>query len=151
MWAFVGKKQANCDPADPDDDHEGDYWDHVAFDPEHKLVLVVVPGARSGESAREVVGEVKGRLGGRPPGSLTSDEHAAYEPAIVEAFSEPDPGPDGPRGPGRPRVAPRRRLAPGLVYATVCKERKGGRVVSVRRTVVLGDERAVEEALKASV
>jgi hypothetical protein len=38
-----------------------------------------------------------------------------------------------------------------LVYATVCKERKGGRVVSIRRTVVLGDEGAVEEVLKASV
>ena len=38
------KKQKNCDPTNPDDDHCGDYWDHVAFDPEHKLVLVVVPG-----------------------------------------------------------------------------------------------------------
>jgi hypothetical protein len=151
MWAFVGKKQKDCDPADPGDDHKGDYWDHVAFDPEHKLVLAVVPGARDGESAREVVGEVKDRLGGRPPGSFTSDEHAPYEPAIVEAYSEPDPGPGGPRRPGRPRVAPRRRLAPGLVYATVRKERKDGRVVSIRRTVVLGDEAAVEEVLKDSV
>jgi hypothetical protein len=151
MWAFVAKKQKNCDPADPADDHKGDYWDHVAYDPEHKLVLVVVPGARVGESAREVVGEVKDRLGDRPPGSFTSDEHAAYETAIVEAFSAPESGPEGPRGPGRPRVAPRRRLAPGLVYATVCKERKRGWVVSIRRPVVLGDERAAEEVLRSSV
>jgi hypothetical protein len=46
MWAFVGKKPKNCDSADPDDDHKGDWWDHVAFDPEHTLVLAVVPGAR---------------------------------------------------------------------------------------------------------
>src|SRR5689334_16704712 len=45
-WAFVYKKQKNCDPAKPEDDHRGDYWDYVAFDPEHKLVLAVVPGAR---------------------------------------------------------------------------------------------------------
>ena len=32
-WSFVGKKQKNCDPLDPTDDHTGDYWDHVAFDP----------------------------------------------------------------------------------------------------------------------
>jgi hypothetical protein len=32
-WAFVGKKQKNCDPNDPDDDQCGDYWDFVAFDP----------------------------------------------------------------------------------------------------------------------
>ena len=50
-WAFVYKKQRNCDPADPRDDHRGDYWDYVAFDPEHKLVLAVVPGARSEENA----------------------------------------------------------------------------------------------------
>src|SRR5271157_4170667 len=35
--------------------------------------------------------------------------------------------------------------------ATVRKERKEGQVVSIRRTVVLGDERAVEEVLKTSV
>ena len=43
-WSFVGKKQQNCYPADPADDHQGDLWDHIAYDSEHKLVLVVVPG-----------------------------------------------------------------------------------------------------------
>jgi hypothetical protein len=148
MWAFVGKKQKNCDPADPADDHKGDYWDHVAFDPEHKPVLVVVPGARVTEGAREVVGEVKDRPGDRPPALLTSDEHAPYETAIAETFSEPEPEPADSRRSGRPRVMPRRRPAADLVYAT---ERKGGRVVSIRRTVVLGDEAAVEEVLKGSV
>ncbi len=57
-WSFVGKKEKNRDPAAPADDHKGDWWDHVAFDPEHKLVLAVVPGARVGESAEEVVHEV---------------------------------------------------------------------------------------------
>src|SRR5271155_5495729 len=46
-WSFVFKKEKNCDPADPEDAHRGDYWDHVAFDPEHKLVLEVIPGART--------------------------------------------------------------------------------------------------------
>ena len=44
MWSFVGKKQKHCDPLNPDDDHKGDWWDHVAYDPQHKLVLAVVPG-----------------------------------------------------------------------------------------------------------
>src|SRR5271157_2168062 len=76
-WSFVAKKQKNCDPADPADDHKGDWWDHVAYDAEHKLVLAVVPGARVGECAQEVVEEVKDRLGDRPPALFTSDEHAA--------------------------------------------------------------------------
>src|SRR4051794_30879032 len=64
MWSFVAKKQKNCDPADPADDHNGDWWDHVAYDAEHRLVLVVVPGARSIENAEEVVTEVHDRTGG---------------------------------------------------------------------------------------
>ena len=63
-WSFVAKKQKNCDPADPADDHKGDWWDHVAYDPEHRLVLAVVPGARSIENAEEVVAEAKDRTGG---------------------------------------------------------------------------------------
>ncbi len=98
----------------------------------------MVPGARVGGCAQEVVEEVKDRLGDRPPALFTSDEHAAYETAIVTAFSEAEPAPEGPRSPGRPRVSPRRRPAAGLAYATVRKERKEGRVVSIRRTVVLG-------------
>src|SRR5512135_141744 len=60
-WSFVAKKQKNCDPTDPADDQKGDWWDHVAYDPEHKLVLAVVPGARVTESVEEVVAEVKER------------------------------------------------------------------------------------------
>ena len=82
---------------------------------------------------------------------MTSDEHAASETAIAETFSEAEPEPEGPRRPGRPRVAPRRRPAARLVSATVRMERKGGRVVSIQRSVVLGDERAVEEVLRESV
>src|SRR4051812_1571889 len=70
-WAFVGKKQKNCDPNDPDDDHCGDYWDFVAFDPEHRLVLAVVPGARTAENAQAIVEEVKQRTGEAPPALLT--------------------------------------------------------------------------------
>lgn len=57
------RKQRNCDPASPDDDHHGNYWDHVAFNPEHKLVLAVVPGARTEENAHAIVTEVRQRIG----------------------------------------------------------------------------------------
>ncbi len=43
-WSFVGKEQEDCDPDDPADAQEGDWWDHVAYDPEHRLVVSVVPG-----------------------------------------------------------------------------------------------------------
>ena len=151
MWAFVGKKQKNCDPANPADDHKGDWWDHVAFDPEHKLVLAVVPGARVTESAAEVVTEVKGRLDEQPPELMTSDEYSVYETVIEEVFSQPVVAPREPARPGRRRLWPERRLNPGVTYATVRKERKNNRVVAVHREVVLGSQRAVDAALKASV
>jgi hypothetical protein len=148
-WAFVGKKQKNCDPTDPDDDHKGDWWDHVAYDPEHKLVLAVVPGARVAESVEEVVAEVKDRLGDRTPALMTSDEYAVYEPVIATTFSEVVP--QAPSGPGRRPLLPERRPDPGLAYATVHKERERNRVVAVHRRVVLGSQQAVDQVLKASV
>ena len=38
-WSFVGKKEKHCDPDKPADARQGDNWDHVAFDPEHRLVV----------------------------------------------------------------------------------------------------------------
>jgi hypothetical protein len=146
-WSFVGKKEKNCDPLDPADDHKGDWWDHVAYDPEHRLVLAVVPGARVGENAEEIVREVESRLGG-PPELITSDEHAPYETAIGVVFSEPAARAEG--RPGRPRLLPERRPVPGLRYATVRKQRSEGRVVSVDRRVVIGDPEEVLGVLRDS-
>jgi IS1 family transposase len=151
MWSFVAKKQKNCDPARAEDDHKGDWWDHVAYDPEHKLVLAVVPGARVTESVVEVVTEVKDRLDEQPPALSTSDEYPVYETGIAEVFSQPVVAPRAPGGPGRRPVLPARRLDPAVTYATVHKERKNNRVVAVHRTVVLGSPQAVDAALQASV
>jgi IS1 family transposase len=151
MWSFVGKKEKNCDPANPDDDHKGDWWDHVAFDPEHKLVLAVVPGARVTESVEEVVGEVKARLDEQPPALMTSDEYPVYETVIGQAFSQPVVRPQEPSRPGRRPLLLERCLDPAVAYATVRKERQNNRVVAVDRTVVLGRQRAVDAALKSSV
>ena len=149
MWAFVAKKQKNCDPADPGDDHCGDHWDHVAFDPEHKLVLAVVPGARTEGNARAVVAEVKRRVGSEPPALMTSDGYPAYATAIGEVFSEPVPAPER-RGPGRPRVVPERPPPVGVVYATVPKHREDGRVIAVEQRQVFGAPEQLEDVLGES-
>jgi IS1 family transposase len=148
-WAFVGKKQKHCDPANPDDDHCGDYWDYVAFDPEHKLVLAVVPGARSEENAHAIVAQVKERLGGSAPDLMTSDEYPAYATAIEETFSTPVSAPPE-RKPGRPRILPERRLPDEVVYATVHKEREDNRVVAVEQRQVFGSAQRLEDALAES-
>jgi IS1 family transposase len=129
-WSFVGKKAKNCRPGDPADDLKGDCWDHVALDPDSRLVLEVVVGPRTGDLAVLL-------LEGAAPELITSDEWSAYPEAILEVFGEavtpPRTGTPG-RPPG-PRVEP----PSGMCYAAVPKRREGNRVVSVEEHVVFGE------------
>src|SRR3984957_15493296 len=144
-WSFVAKKEKNCDEDDPEDRFRGDCWDHVALDPEHRLVLAVVPGERTVESVKELVGEVKERLDGRVPELITTDEYAPYTGAILEAFGE-EVVPPRTGQPGRPRK-PYKVAPAGLNYATVHKTRKKGRVVEVAKRVIFGTAATLEKAL----
>ena len=147
-WAFVAKKERNCDRDDPADDHKGDYWDHVAFDPEHRLVVSVVPGARAIENTEALVADFHRRTEGRVMNLMTSDDYPAYETAILHAYGETvTPPRTGKRG--RPR-APYRVPPSGLTYATVTKRRAKGRVVEVGTRVVFGTVAAVLLALGMS-
>src|SRR5258706_6770183 len=85
-WSFVAKKEKNRDEDDPEDRFRGDCWDHVAFDSEHRLVVSVIPGKRTAESAQELVSDVKERLGGRTPALITNEEYGPCEGAILKAF-----------------------------------------------------------------
>src|SRR3954447_7339423 len=116
-WSFVAKKEANCDEDKPEDEFRGDCWDHVALDPEHRLVVAVVPGERTAESVQELVDAVKERLDGRVPALITTDEYSAYEGAILEAFGEEVVPPRTGKW-GRPR-SPYKVPPAGLNYATV--------------------------------
>jgi hypothetical protein len=120
----------------------------VAFDPESRLVLCVVPGARDAESVEEVVGEVKDRTGGRVMDLMTSDGYPAYETAILDAYGEEVT--TTPSGRPSRRVVPEKVPPPGLSYATVEKRRQKGRVVQVLTRVVFGTMAAVAAALARS-
>src|SRR3954471_7113091 len=149
MWSFVAKKEANCDEDDPEDRFRGDCWDHVARDPEHRLVVSVVPGERTAESVQELVDDVKERLDGRTPELITTDEYSAYEGAVLEAFgTEVVPPRTG--KPGRPR-SPYQVAPMGLNYATVHKTWKKGRVVDVTTRLIFGTAATVQAALADSV
>src|SRR5258705_2729091 len=147
-WSFVAKKEKNRDEDDPEDRFRGDCWDHVAFDSEHRLVVSVIPGKRTAESAQELVSDVKERLGGRTPALITTDHYAPYEGAILDAFgTEVVPPRTGKRG--RP-PKPYKVASAGLNYATVHKTPKKGRVVEVMRRGIFGTAEAVEAAVANS-
>ena len=147
-WAFVGKKEKHCDPQDPADARQGDNWDHVAFDAEHRLVVSVVPGKRTTEHVQELVNDFKNRTHGRVMNLMTSDEYPAYATAILKAYGvEVQPPPTG--KPGRPKK-PYQVPPPELTCATVHKTRKKGRVVKIDYRAVFGTVAAVMAALALS-
>jgi IS1 family transposase len=147
-WSFVAKKEKNCDDDEPADRLRGDCWDHVAFDPEHRRVVSVVPGERTAESVEDLVGDVQARRQGRAPSLITTEEYPVYAGAILEAFGE-DVGPPRTGRPGRPRK-PYKVAPEGLNSAPVHKTRKKGRVVSVTTRVIFGPAATVAAALEAS-
>jgi hypothetical protein len=112
-------------------------------DPESKLVLFTLPEKRTKDSCVLVVEEVKNRTGGRTDLLFTSDEHDPYTSAIQAVYEDPKTG----------------QMPEDLVYGTVRKERKKGRVVSIRYGLVFGtlllllayfDRSAVSDLLNTS-
>jgi transposase-like protein len=79
-WSFVAKKEKNCDDDEPADRFRGDCWDHVAFDPEHRLVVSVVPADRAGR------GRASGARVGRPVG-----RHGTRTAIVYSSSGRPSP------------------------------------------------------------
>jgi IS1 family transposase len=147
-WSFVFKKQEHCDPEDPADDHRGDWWDHVAFDPEHRLVVGVVAGARDSESTEALVTDFQRRTEGRVMDLMTSDAYPAYETAILQAYGRE--AEVTATGRASRKMVPEKIPPEGLNYATVEKRREKGRVVEILTRVVFGTMAAVLAALSRS-
>jgi hypothetical protein len=144
----VFKKEKNCHDGDAVDQRQGDNWDHLAYDPEHRLVVSVVPGKRTAENIEKLVFDFHKRMDGRMMNLMTSDEYKPYKKAILKAYGQTfKPPPTGQRG--RPKGS-RRVPAEGLKYATVHKTRHKGRVVKIDLRAVFGDKDEIEAAIEAS-
>ena len=126
----------------------GDCWDHVALEAETKFALVVVAGKRTLASVRTQIGELAERTDGELPRLITSDEYKPYRRVLVEVYGESTPRRRRFR---RGRAPLPRRVPPaGLVYATVHKHRRKGRVVRVNAERIFGSAAQLKQALAAS-
>jgi IS1 family transposase len=121
----------------------------VAFDPEHRLVVSVVPGKRTSENTRRLVQDFKQRTQGRLPNLITSDEYPVYETELLEAYGE-EVVPPRTGKPGRPKQ-PYQAPPAELKYATVHKTREKGRVTKIDFRVIFGTVAAVTAALAVSL
>jgi len=109
----------------------------VALDPDSRLVLQVVVGPRTTDSAELLLEGVRDRLGGRAPELVCSDEYPVYPEVLLSVFGQQQVPPRTGR-PGRP-AGPRVVPPEGMCHATVHKTRERGRVTAVQTRVVLGE------------
>jgi len=125
----------------------GDCWDHIAFDPEHRLVLGVIAGRRSQGHIHKLVRRTKAQLQGRVPRLISTDGFSGYAQVFQQVYGvmlKP------PRPQGRQQPSPRRLLPPQLTHAMVQKVIEAGRVTEVKRQLALGSQQNLKAALKAS-
>jgi hypothetical protein len=148
-----GKKDKHRNPADPDDATQGSYWDHVIIDPETKLIISLVVGRRHADTVVQVFTDFYDRTDGALPELITTDGYAVYEAVVLDTYgvwrAELGLTPKDEARFERTGM-PAFYFPVEITYATVRKERKGGRVVEVTSRVVLGSEGQAEETLEES-
>jgi hypothetical protein len=150
LW---GKKDKHCDALDPADFEQGSYWDHVIIDPETKLIISLVVGRRNADTVVCVFTDFYDRTGGAWPQLICTDEYAVYETVILDTYGawreelglSPEDEEDFEEN-GMPEFY----FPVEITYATVHKEREGGRVVEVTQRVVLGSQEQAEQTLAES-
>jgi IS1 family transposase len=143
LW---GKKEEVC--RDEEKDEHGDQWDHMVMDAESKSVISMVCGKRTKENTEELIVDFASRANdGKPPRLFTTDDYPCYKDALLHVYGEwVIPERTGKRG--RPRKA--YQMIPDMQYATVKKERKRGRVVSVKTEHVYGTKDMLGATLESS-
>lgn len=83
LWAFVNRKNKNASEEDKARG-EGDSWTWIGIDAESKLIISYLVADRSGDAAKQFIGDLASRLANRV--QITSDGLAAYVDAIEEWF-----------------------------------------------------------------
>jgi hypothetical protein len=121
-------------------------WRAIAL-PSRLRVVSHLSHERSEAEAIAFLADFKARTDGCAP-LFTSDKLPAYSAALIANYSTPEP-PPAKRGPGRPRKEPKRVLDPQLCYGQVDKQREGGRIIEVRRRIILGTEAEIVDILNA--
>ncbi len=134
LHGFAGEKHP--DEQESDLEEVGQHWTHIAMARESRLMLEVVVGPRTQESATELVEGAARRLSPDCWPLWSSDGWEPYLFALTVVFAVLIHFIKG-KGPGRPKesqVVP----DPRVRYGQVIKQRVGRRLVSVTRRVVFG-------------
>lgn len=149
MWSFVKRKisnKADDDTESPQEAEDGRQWIWVSYAPEFRLILAMVVGPRTYETALMLIQMTASIVTGIP--CFFSDGFSCYYNALIEYYHKIMIFPrTGKRG--RPK-APVKVPHPDLVYGQVVKEINGGTIVKVTYQVKCGAERLKNLGFKIS-
>lgn len=150
MWSFVRRKTNNGEEEEPDFNEndnvgpkEGQQWTWISFAPEYRLILGIVVGPRTAETALSLIALTAGIVMGVP--CFFSDGFSCYYNALLEYYHQLKVFPRTGK-PGRPKE-PVKEPHPDLVYAQVVKEKKKGRLVGINHRIKCGAERLAKLGL----
>lgn len=120
----------------------------MALEARTKFALAVVPGKRTLTSVRRLIGELAVRTEPQWPLFVTSDQYKPYRRVLLEVYGTRKPRRRRYRR-GRP-PKPRLVAPPELIYYTVHKHRRKGRVVRISNHRIFGSAGDLEKALADS-
>ncbi len=150
MWSFIRRKISNGEEEDPvstesdsSEPEEGQQWIWISFAPEFRLILGIIVGARTSETALSLIALTAGIVMGVP--FFFSDGFSCYYNALLEYYHQLKVFPRTGK-PGRPKQ-PVKEPHPELVYAQVVKEKKQGRLVGITHRIRCGAERLAKLGL----
>jgi IS1 family transposase/transposase-like protein len=149
MWSFVKRKvskKATDENESPQEAEDGRQWIWVSYAPEFRLILAMVVGPRTFETALKLIQMTASIVLGVP--CFFSDGFSCYYNALIECYHKikifPRTGKKG-----RPKD-PVKEPHPDLVYGQIVKENEGGRIVRITYRIKCGAERFKQLGLKIS-
>jgi IS1 family transposase/transposase-like protein len=149
LWNFVARKQAEHSQADGEacqESPDGRHWVWLSYAPESCLLLATEVGPRTLNHAQSLIQKTAAVVQGVP--CFFSDGFSCYFTALLDCYQQVIHFPrTGKRGrPRKERIEPH----PQLVYAQLVKEKRNGRLQSLRVQVRCGAERLKQLGLKVS-
>jgi len=147
MWSYVKRKISDTaadNNESTDDTQDGRQWVWVSYAPQFRLILAMVVGPRTFETALTLIKMTAGIVVGVP--CFFSDGFSCYYKALVACYHQiqifPRTGKQG-----RPKE-PVKEPDPQLVYGQVVKQKKNGKLVKITYRVRCGAQRLTQLGLK---
>ncbi len=148
MWSFVKRKISNKskdkEPESCQEAEDGRQWIWISYAREYRLILAMVVGPRTFETALSLIAMTAGVVLGVP--CFFSDGFSCYFNALIECYHQIKIFPKtGKRGRQREPV---KEPHPELVYGQMIKKKKNGKLVEITYRIMCGAERLAQLGLK---